>query len=689
MWNAIRSQVRSTLRYKLFALVLFPTVLAMFATLGFTIYWFTDFTRDNLLLKVKADLALTQHALQQIQQDNLGKLQRLADSYQFRALFARGDAAGLQGALQRLVKEEGFAFVHITGELGNWLYEDRRGPQPGSKPTPLTNRAMRGIAGAELELFTVEDLIREDPGLPEQARVALHDTSTVMEGERPVEERAMVLRLTLPITDTPGQVLAVLDAGVLLNRNTDIVNAIRDRVYGAGTLPEGGAGMVAVLIDDIRVAGSATQNLGATDLGTRIPADLRAKVLGQGQTVADHDVIGDAWYISGYAPLYDVHGQGVGILQTGFLEAPFRSAYYWKVATLFLIFMLIIFWSALIAFRGARSIFEPIEKMTAVVRATQTGALDRRIGEIDPQDEIGELARQFDTMLDLIEKHNRDIRRAADNLELKVEERTRELEGKNSDLETTVRLLHKTREQLVTAAKLAALGELAAGIAHEINNPTAVILGNMEVLVSELGSAAGSVQGEIDLIIQQVERIRHIVNTLLQFARPSSSIGDLQTLDVNSVIEDTLPLVKHLIKTDAVVTRKRFRATRAIRINQFELQQVLINLISNAVRAVTEHGAIVLSTEDWDRRGVVISVMDGGAGIAPQLIGRVFDPFFTTSPQQNTGLGLSVSYGMMRRYGGNITVESEPGRGSVFRVWLLSEPAVETPDETRSYVSNV
>lgn len=689
MWNAIRSRVRSTLRYKLFALVLFPTVLAMFATLGFTIYWFTDFTRDNLLLKVKADLALTQHALQQIQQDKLGKLQRLADSYRFRTLFARSDAAGLQDALQRLVKEDGFAFVHVTGELGNWLHESRRGPQPGSKPTPLTNRAMRGITSAALELFTVEDLAREDPGLPEQARVGLRDMRAVAEGERPVEERAMVLRLTVPITDSQGKVLAVLDAGVLLNRNTDIVNAIRDRVYGAGTLPAGGAGMVAVLIDDIRVAGSGAENLGATDLGTRIPADLRAKVLGRGQTVADHDVIGDAWYISGYAPLYDVHGQGVGILQTGFLEAPFRKAYYWKVAMLFLIFMLIIFWSALIAFRGARSIFEPIEKMTAVVRATQTGALDRRIGEIDPQDEIGELARQFDTMLDLIEKHNREIRRAADDLELKVEERTRELESKNSDLETTVHLLRKTREQLMTAEKLAALGELAAGIAHEINNPTAVILGNMEVLVSEMGSGVGSVQGEIDLIIQQVERIRHIVNTLLQFARPSSPIGELQTLDVNSVIEDTLPLVKHMIRTDAVVMRKHFRATRAIRINKFELQQVLINLVGNAVRAVAEQGAIVLRTGNWDHRGVVIEVMDDGAGIAPELIGRVFDPFFSTSPQQNAGLGLSVSYGIMRRYGGSITVESEPGQGTAFRVWLLSEPAAQISDTAMPHVSSV
>lgn len=679
MWDAIRNRVRTTLRHRLIALVLFPTVLAMFATLGFTIFWFTDFTRDNLLLKVKTDLALGQHALQQIQQEYLGTLQRLADSYRFRALLASGDTAGLQAALQRLVKEEGFTFVHVTGELGNWLYGPRRGAYSGSKPTPLTNRAMRGAAGAAIELFTKEDLLREDKALPDRARIPLQQLAMIADNEGTVEERAMVLRLTLPIADAQGKTLAVLDAGVLLNRNLEFVNAIRDRVYSAGTLPEGGIGAVALLIDDVRVSSNVPASGVAKDLGTRVSEDMRARVLGQGQALVTRGRIGEDWYILGYAPLYDVHGQGVAMLQTGFLEAPFRLAYYWKVATLFFIFLGIILFSAFVAFRGARAIFEPIEKMTSVMRATQPGSFDRRIGEINSHDEIGELARQFDMMLNLLEQHNREIQRAADELEAKVEERTRELESKNADLETTVSLLRKTREQLVMAEKLAALGQFAAGIAHEINNPTAVILGNVDILVAELGSATGSVQGEIDLIIQQVERIRHIVNTLLQLARPSTSIGELRRVDVNSVVKDTLPLVRHLMKSDGVVIYQRLDATRAVRINSFELQQVLINLMSNAIRAVSGSGTVELTTEDLDTHGVLISVSDDGAGIPPESINRVFDPFYTSHPQQSTGLGLSVSYGIMRRYGGEITVESKPGQGSVFRVWLLVEPVLDTP----------
>ena len=126
-WRSIRTLVRTTLRYKLLLLVLFPTLLAMPATLGLTIYWFNSFTRDNLFLKVKSDLAVTRHAFGQMQQDYATALQRLTDSYSFRLLLTNGDARGLQNELKSLIDEEGFTFVHLTDELGNWLYEESLG----------------------------------------------------------------------------------------------------------------------------------------------------------------------------------------------------------------------------------------------------------------------------------------------------------------------------------------------------------------------------------------------------------------------------------------------------------------------------------------------------------------------------------------------------------------------------------
>jgi two-component system NtrC family sensor kinase len=340
---------------------------------------------------------------------------------------------------------------------------------------------------------------------------------------------------------------------------------------------------------------------------------------------------------------------------------------------LLVVFLGVMVLAAWLAARGARSIFHPVEKMIQVVRATQAGD-DRRIGRVDSNDEIGELARQFDTMLNRLQERSRQIQRAADELEGQVESRTQELKEKNENLETTIRLLREARERLVAAEKMAAVGELAAGIAHEINNPAEVILGNLDVLVAELGEAAEPVQVEVDLIAQQVDRIRTIVDSLLQYARPTGPTAPLSEVDVNRVVENTLPLVRHNIKMSSIKVAQHLNATRLIHINKYQLQQVLINLIVNAVNAVLEGGSMELTTEDWAERGVVISIKDDGKGIAPNKLSRVFDPFFTTDSQHGTGLGLSVSYSLVRRYGGDITVESAIGKGCVFRVWLLSEP---------------
>ncbi|MFQ5937068.1 MAG: sensor histidine kinase, partial [Acidiferrobacterales bacterium] len=258
---------------------------------------------------------------------------------------------------------------------------------------------------------------------------------------------------------------------------------------------------------------------------------------------------------------------------------------------------------------------------------------------------------------------------------------------KNIDLETTVTLLRETRQRLVTAEKLASLGQMAAGIAHEINNPTAVILGHVELLVAELGDAALDIQGDLEMIVQQCERIRYIVDSLLQFSRPTppSVPIDIEDVDVNRAVEDTLPLVRHALEKVPVNMCKRFTATRAVRIRRYELQEVLINLLLNAARASSAGGVVEMTTADWNKRGVVVSVRDHGVGIPAEDVGRVFDPFFTTDGHHGTGLGLSVSYGLIRRFGGEITVESELGRGSVFYLWLLEDPVLAALAEPVEY----
>jgi two-component system NtrC family sensor kinase len=179
---------------------------------------------------------------------------------------------------------------------------------------------------------------------------------------------------------------------------------------------------------------------------------------------------------------------------------------------------------------------------------------------------------------------------------------------------------------------------------------------------------------EIWLIQEQVNRIRLIVTKVLQFARPAEFAGYVEAVDVNDALQDSLLLVKHMMRDGTIAVREDFGANQRVDVNGNELQQVLVNLLVNAIQAMPTGGKLTLRTRNWEDKGVCIDIEDSGQGIKAQDIDRIFDPFFTTKKRQGTGLGLSISYTLVERYGGRITVQSNEGKGSVFTVWLLREP---------------
>jgi len=667
-WNHLRNRIHATLRYQLVVYILLPVFLAATVAIGFTIYWFYDFTKDNLFRKVRGDVYLAQYAFQQFSRKKyLADLQHLADSYELRTAISRRNSAQLEQLRQAFIKDHGFTFVHITGPLGRWLYEKPTGKRRTSKPTLLTARALRNEPAVALEVFNQDDLARENPAVIRQLdELAPHFRKN---GNQWIP-RALVLRAVVPIRDAHGNIFAVLDGGVLLNNRPDILDAVRDQVYGSGSLPPNGQGLVGLLIDDSRIDSSTESGiLPQTFLGTRVSAQIRDAVVGTGKVKVAEDTLAGRKYISAYVPLFDVNAQSVGMLQVGFDEGPFRMIYFRAGAVLLIIVLLVTAAATMVAFRGVRMVTTPIEKITSVVQANKSG-LEARIGPIEAGGEIQELARQFDAMLDLLRQRNSEIRLAAAELELKVQERTRELANKNLDLEATVKLLNETQHQLLMKEKLASVGEMAAGIAHEINNPTSVLIGNLDLLVRDLGDAAKPVEEDIDLIVQQVDRIRHIVNSLLQFARPERAMGYIALTDVNTVVKNAVTLVRHAADGKAIQFDIDTHASNQIRINEYELEQVLINLVLNAIRIVGQHGRISIDTRDREEGGVYIDVSDDGPGITEEDTGRLFDPFFTTNPHGNSGLGLSISYGIIQRYDGVISVESEPGKGSTFHIFL-------------------
>jgi two-component system NtrC family sensor kinase len=238
-------------------------------------------------------------------------------------------------------------------------------------------------------------------------------------------------------------------------------------------------------------------------------------------------------------------------------------------------------------------------------------------------------------------------------------------------------------QQLLQAEKLSALGELVAGVAHELNNPLTTVLGFAQLLKLE---AADELKNDLEMISQAAERCARIVNNLLTFARQRKP-GKL-SVDLNQMINEVLNLKAQQLKLDNIeVSRELAPQLPWVVADPFQIQQVILNLVNNAQYAMAHAnggGHLLVRTSQSDGR-VIIEVTDDGPGIPPDVMGRIFNPFFTTKGHDGTGLGLSVSYGIVRDHFGCIRVSSVPGRGASFYVELpiVTNPPVDAPQSVQ------
>jgi hypothetical protein len=234
-------------------------------------------------------------------------------------------------------------------------------------------------------------------------------------------------------------------------------------------------------------------------------------------------------------------------------------------------------------------------------------------------------------------------------------------------------------QRLVQADKLSSIGLLAAGVAHEVNTPLAVISTYAQMLAKQMAEDSPQKTVILDKIAKQTFRASEIVNSLLNFSRTSStSFGDV---NLNKIIQETLSLLEHQLQKSGVQIKTDLNASLpAIHGNTGKLQQVFLNLFINARDAMAGGGTLEVRT--WrDGGSVKVDVADSGHGIAPEHLRRIYDPFFTTKgAQKGTGLGLSVTYGIIQEHGGSIEVTNRPDGGARFRLELpVSRAAARTP----------
>ncbi len=243
-------------------------------------------------------------------------------------------------------------------------------------------------------------------------------------------------------------------------------------------------------------------------------------------------------------------------------------------------------------------------------------------------------------------------------------------DGLESMVEARTAALQSAQAQLVRAEKLAALGTLAAGIAHEVNNPLQPILTNLEMALEDIDDGRPVDRELLDFAKRDVQRIRGIVTRLLDFARPGQA--EMEDVDIDDIMRELLTLAGKQLEHARVKVKTDLNVQHRILGRADQLKQVFLNLIVNAMEAMPEGGQLTVRSAERDDY-VLVTVRDTGVGIPEELVPRLFDPFFTTKAD-GTGLGLSVSYGIIEGHGGHIEVESEPGKFTEFKVWLPVAP---------------
>ncbi|CAO3438754.1 sensor histidine kinase [Azospirillum doebereinerae] len=667
-----------SVRVKLLTLVLAPLLLGVPVLLLIVWIWGTQGYDQLLVTKVSSDLGTARQFFDRVQAALGTRLEGFASSHRLAVALERGNGTEIRRLLDEAAEEQGLDYLLLLDAQGRARVGGAFAAQadPSNRDRSgwvVVREALQGYPRHGLEVFAPAELDSLGPALRHAARTALVPTRNARPDARNVEERGLMIQAAVPVAGLDGQVTGALEGGVLLNGNQGIVDRVNTIVYQEASLPLGSQGTATLFLGDTRIATNVRLFEGQRALGTRASQAVADKVLERGEVWLGSAFVVDDTYVSGYQPLTDTAGRRIGMLYVGFLEAPLRVALYRALAGLFLLFLLVSGLGTLADLRWARTIFRPLERMNRVIARIEAGEESARVGPTTSRDELGRLARAFDHLLDSIAARRWELQRSAEELDRKVALRTAALEEANATL-------RRAQQQLVMNEKLTAIGELTAGVAHEINNPVAVIQGNLDLLREVLGDGIDPVREEIRLIDEQTQRIHAIVTKLLQFARPGDFAGYAEATGVNAVLADCLVLTRHNLNRGKVTVETRLMAAGSVEMNRGELQQVLINLIVNAMQAMPDGGTLTLESRDIDPddwgadsdpfEGALVRVEDTGHGIAAVDLDRIFDPFFTTKNQTGTGLGLSISYAIVQRYGGRITVESTPGRRTRFTLWL-------------------
>ena len=559
------------------------------------------------------------------------------------------DAPDLVNRLRRLSRQAELDFAGIVTNEGTTLC--RIGPNSIPKETlqaanPIAHLALKrrvGISGTVV--LSKEFLSAEDPELANLSRIRLIPTPRAAPRKEEEETSGMALAAAIPIFEK-GELLGVIYGGVLLNRSTNIVDTVRDTVFQHEIYKDRSIGTATIFFNDLRISTNVLTPEGKRAIGTRVSREVKERVLTEGKRWTDRAFVVSDWYIAAYEPIEDIFGERVGMLYVGVLEVKYADIRRKAISVFILITVAGMALAIGLGYILADKIMSPVHRLIKGSQQVTEGSLTPEIGPIS-KGEIGVLQNTFKDMVAAMGR-----RRAA------------------------------AQNQLLQSEKQASVGRLAAGVAHEINNPLTGVLTYTHMLLrrKDIGD---EIRSDLQTIAESTERVRKIVKGLLDFSRQTKL--DKEPTEVNRLVHSAISLMENqaLVRGIGIKFNPGENLPMLI-LDRSQFQSVLLNMIINALDATEPGGniniytATGLSASATGQKGVEITLADTGCGISPEDLDKLFDPFFTTKEVgQGTGLGLSVSYGIVQRHGGTIRVQSEVGKGTRFFIWLPIEKQAE------------
>ena len=668
-FDRIRRKFRHSLRLRLTFLALTPLIVFPLFAVVMLVLGNSYFERI-MRHKVEADLAIGQSHLQYLQANVAVDVKSLADSSRIQRLLS-GTATDvpLAEVLASRQTNIGLDFLAVLDSDGRVIAASDV-LQRGVPYVDLTVVAkMRGTGKAVdgLEVLSPEQMAGLFTTLPERAAIRVLKTELAGQSEMSMEHRGLFAIAAVPINNARGEAIASMVGGVLLNRHEAFVDYIARATSAAGLMPVSAASAATLFLGDVRISTSVRLESGERAIGTRVSNEVREAVLERGGAWVKRAFVVDHWAMTAYEPVNDINGRRVGMLYSGFPEAPFSAVRWQLLGVLLVVMALMVGLASWISWRLMRSIVDPLRQLETAMRSVSRGQMETRVGAMPGEDELARLAHLFDSLLDTISKQTADLRSWGAELDHKVLRRTSDLEAANLALGAA-----RDAAEMANRSKSAFL----ANMSHEIRTPMNAIIGLTHLLRKELTDPAQ--RERLSKINGAAQHLLSVINDILDLSKIEAD--KLQLVAAPFRIEQVFDAVLSMIAERAQRQNLKVQSEVAAELaglfegDALRLKQILLNFAGNAIK-FTELGSVALRAGVVEVSGdqvlVRFEVIDTGIGIEPTAIPRLFSAFeqadsSTTRRYGGTGLGLAISKRLALMMEGDVGVESQPGKGSTF-----------------------